>query len=94
MMGWYVEGAYDVLRLFARGSNQALVAFVRYEDFNTQQSVPTGFTASPANDRQVLTTGLAYYPIPDVAVKADVESWEDGTDESGNRLNLGVAYQF
>jgi len=94
MVGWYVEGAYDVLRLLARGSDQAVVAFVRYEDFNTQESVPTGFTADPANDRQVLTTGLAYYPIPDVAVKADVESWEDGTDASGTRVNLGVGYQF
>lgn len=94
MLGWYVEGAYDVLRLLARGSNQAVVAFVRYEDFNTHESVPTGFTAKPANDRQVLTTGLAYYPIPDVAVKADVESWEDGTDASGTRVNLGVGYQF
>ncbi len=94
MLGWYVEGAYDVLRLLARGSNQAVVAFVRYEDFNTHESVPTGFTANPANDRQVLTTGLAYYPIPDVAVKTDVESWEDGTDASGTRVNLGVGYQF
>jgi hypothetical protein len=94
MLGWYVEGAYDVLRLLARGSNQAVVAFVRYEDFNTQESVPTGFIANDANDRQVLTTGLAYYPIPEVAVKADVESWEDGTDASGTRVNLGVAYQF
>lgn len=94
MVGWYVEGAYDLLRLLARGSNQALVAFVRYEDFNTQHSVATGFTADPANDRQVITSGIAYYPIPDVAVKADMESWEDGTDESGSRFNLGVAYQF
>jgi hypothetical protein len=93
-LGWYVEGAYDVLRFLARGSNQAVMAFARYEDFNTHESVPTGFTADPANDRQVLTTGLAYYPIPDVAVKADVESWEDGTDASGTRVNLGVAYQF
>lgn len=94
ILGWYVEGAYDVLRLLARGSNQAVVGFVRYEDFNTQESVPTGFTADSANDRQVLTTGLAYYPIPDVAVKADVERWEDGTDASGTRVNLGVGYQF
>ena len=94
IVGWYVEGAYDFLRLLAPGSNQAVVAFVRYEDFNTQESVPLGFTADPANERQVLTTGLAYYPIPDVVVKADLESWEDGTDESGNRFNLAVAYQF
>ncbi len=94
MMGWYLEAAYDVLRLVAPDTNQSVVAFVRYEDFNTQESVPTGFTADPANDRHVMTTGLAYFPIPDVAVKADLESWDDGADNDGSRFNLGVAYQF
>ncbi|MEW6684034.1 MAG: hypothetical protein AB1451_14135 [Nitrospirota bacterium] len=94
MTGWYLEAAYDVLRLVASDTNQAVVVFVRYEDFNTQESVPAGFTADPANDRQVMTAGLAYYPIPDVAVKGDVESWEDGADNDGSRFNLGVAYQF
>lgn len=94
MTGWYVEAAYDVLRLLASESDQGVVVFIRYEDFNTQESVPTGFTADPANDRQVMTTGLAYYPIPDVVVKADLESWEDGADNDGTRFNLGVGYQF
>lgn len=94
MQGWYLEGAYDVLRLLAPQGEQSVVAFVRYEDFNTQSSVPTGFTANPVNDRQVRTTGLAYYPIPDIAVKGDWENWKNGTDDSGNRFNLGVAYQF
>ncbi|HET8760729.1 MAG TPA: hypothetical protein VFN94_06655 [Nitrospiria bacterium] len=94
MMGWYLEAAYDVLKLVNPEGDQALQVFVRYEDFNTQKSVPTGFTAVPANDRQVMTAGLAYFPIPDVAVKADLESWEDGSDNDGSRFNVGVAYQF
>jgi len=94
MMGWYLEAAYEVLRLLAADSEQEVVVFIRYEDFNTQQSVPTGFSADPANDRQVMTAGLAYFPILDVAVKADLESWDDGADNDGTRFNLGVAYQF
>lgn len=94
MIGWYLEAAYNILWLLASDSDQAVVAFVRYEDFNTQESVPTGFTANPANDRQVMTAGLAYFPIPDVAVKADLENWEDEADNDGSRFNLGVAYQF
>ncbi len=94
MMGWYLEAAYDVLRLLAPEGDQAVNVFVRYEDFNTQESVPTGVTANQANDRQVMTVGLAYLPIPDVAVKTDIESWEDGADNDGSRFNLGVAYQF
>jgi hypothetical protein len=41
-----------------------------------------------------MTAGLAYYPIPDVVLKADLESWEDGADNDGNRFNLAVGYQF
>ncbi len=94
MLGWYLEAAYDVLKLVAPDTNQSVVAFIRYEDFDTQKSVPTGFTADPANERQVMTAGVAYLPIPDVAIKADVESWEDGTNSDGTRFNLGVGYQF
>jgi hypothetical protein len=94
MMGWYLEAAYDILRLVAPDTNQSVVAFLRYEDFNTQESMPSGFAADPANERQVTTMGVSYLPIPDVAIKADVESWEDGADNDGNRFNMAVAYQF
>ena len=38
-----------------------------------------GSSPNPANDRQVRTAGLAYYPIPDIAIKGDVgelEEWD------------------
>lgn len=94
MLGWYLEGAYDLLGLLAPDLDQSLVGFVRYEDFDTQKSMPTGYTADARNDREVITGGLAYYPISNVAVKADVEVWKDGTDASASRFNLGAAYEF
>lgn len=96
LVGWYVEGAYDILRPLALQSEKRLMAFVRYEQINTQDEVPTGFTADPKNDRNVITYGLAYYPITSVAIKADVENWENeaATNNDGNRFNLAVAYMF
>lgn len=91
-VGWYVEGAYHLGQLI--DSSWDLVPFLRWESFDTQSKVPTGFTEDPATDREVLTTGLAYYPHPDVAIKGDWELWEDGTDDTAARFNLGVAYQF
>jgi hypothetical protein len=93
-VGWYLEGAYNLTQLLAPLSEQSIVAFVRYEDFNTQAQVPSGFTADPANDRRIITGGLAYYPHPDVAIKGDAERWKDGTDDKGTRFNLGLAYLF
>lgn len=96
LVGWYVEGAYDILRPLALESEKRLMAFMRYEQINTQEEVPAGFTADPKQDRHVITYGLAYYPITSVALKADFEQWknEAATDNDGNRFNLGVTYMF
>lgn len=94
MIGWYLEGAYDLFRLIAPQLDQSTVIFVRYEDFDTHDQVPSGFTKDRTNDRQIVAAGLAYYPHPDIAFKADVENWEDATDDTGTRFNLGLAYQF
>jgi hypothetical protein len=56
--------------------------------------MPAGHTPDPKNDRTVLTGGAAFYPHPDVALKADVERWEDGTDGTGARFNLAAAFRY
>ncbi|MEK7702578.1 MAG: porin [Nitrospirota bacterium] len=71
-----------------------VVPFVRYEEFNTQDEVPAGFTADPKNDRKITTFGVAFYPIPDVAIKVDQEQWENKFPEKGKRTNVGIAYMF
>ena len=91
--GWYLEGAVHLGDLFLP-EDQNLVAFVRHEQFNTQEEVATGFAADPANDRQVTIFGLAYFPTDNVAIKADVESWEDETGEDWRQVNLGLAYEY
>ena len=93
MQGWYVEGAYHVLPQTSF-EDPDLVVFVRREDFNTNEEVPSGFTADAAADREVWTFGVAFLPIDRVSIKADVESWEDGTGDSLTRVNLGVAFMF
>ena len=92
--GWYVEGAYHLLQLLSPDSEQDLVPFVRYERFDTQAKMPAGFTADPANNREVITAGISYLPIPQVAIKVDHESWKDGADDHGYRTNLGLAWMF
>jgi hypothetical protein len=95
MLGWYGEAAYDLLRRDREGSSgRALFLFGRYEAFNTNEDVPTGFVADPAADRTVITGGVSYMPIDKIAFKADVEHWEDGTNADLTRFNLGTAFQF
>lgn len=94
MMGWYGEAAYDILRHDRTGGRRSLVAFGRYESFDTNLETPAGFQAEPGAGRSVITGGIAYYPIEKVAFKADFEHWKDDTHAELNRFNLGAAVRF
>jgi hypothetical protein len=85
--GWYVQGAYRVYE----HENMSLVPFVRYEYYNTQSSMPAGFTSDPANANHVFTTGLSFYPHPQVVIKTDYQRY---TDKQNNRYNVGLGYMF
>ncbi|MFQ6091390.1 MAG: hypothetical protein ACE5OR_01710, partial [bacterium] len=91
--GGYVEGAYHLGKLFMPG-DQDMVLFARHEQFNTQEDVAASLTADPAKDRKVTTFGLAYYPIPEVAIKADLENWENGAGADWNQFNFGLAFMY
>jgi hypothetical protein len=93
-MGWMAEAAYHVLHTLSPDSEQDVVIFLRREEFNTQEEVETGFSPDPANDRQVTTVGLAYFPHENVAVKVDREGWENEADADEERYNVGLAYMF
>ena len=94
MAGTNLEAAVHLLPLLFSGTEQDLVLFGRWERFNTQDEAPSGLTADDANDRTVITYGLAYYPDPDIAIKIDQERWKDEADNKEDRLNVGIAYMF
>jgi hypothetical protein len=95
MQGFYAEAAYDLLRRDAKPeARRSFFLFARYERFDTNAEMPTGLTANPAFDRKVITGGIAYLPIEKISLKADFEHWEDGTDATLNRVNLGAAFLF
>lgn len=90
--GWYAEVAWDVLSHL--GTDQELMPFVRYEQIDTQRSVPAGFFRDPANDEEILTLGVAWRPHPQVIVKVD---WQDVDDAAGTGLdqwNVALGYAW
>ncbi len=93
--GWYVEAGYNILSLADFGQYLEYFApFIRYENFDTQRSVPSGFARNPANDRQNLTFGLSYKPIPQVVIKADYQWRDNEADSADNQFNLGLGFVF
>jgi len=90
-VGTYVEAGWDVL--FGRGA-ASLVPFARWERFDTQDEVPTGFAASPANDVRVWTLGLQYRPIPQVVVKLDYQDFHNDARTGVDQWNLALGWLF
>ena len=91
--GWYAQAGYDVLSR-AKGTRQALVPYLRYESYNTQERVPAGFTADPANDVTVTTLGVSWKPILNVAVKADYSRIENEARSGVNQLDMALGFLF
>lgn len=94
MLGWYVEGAYHLFHHVLPDTKHDLIAFGRFEKFNTQQSMPTGFAANTANDRSAVVVGLTYKPIPQVAIKVDYNfNWNEA-NAGVDTYNLGVGFYY
>lgn len=96
--GGYVEAGYDVLsglRDGARSLPEAeLIPFFRYERLDTQQRVPAGFEANPANDMTLWTLGAVFLPIPQIALKADYQNYQNKASTGVNQWNLSLGWIF
>jgi hypothetical protein len=92
LIGWYLQGGYDVLRGI-RTTHQ-LMPYLRYEQLNTQDRVPAGFTASPANDRRFITVGAMWKPLPNISLKTDYQITSTEAETGVNQLNVNLGYLF
>jgi hypothetical protein len=93
LQGFYGEAAY---RVWAAGPPRDLVAFVRYENFDTQHRMPDGFIPLKEFDRDAWVFGLTYYPDPDIAVKADFVKLRNQSSvvKARNSFNVGLGWWF
>lgn len=98
MQGWYAEAAYHLYWLFVPEDvphlADDLVVFARFEDLDTTRRAGDGLLRSDAADREVWVVGVAYSPIPKIVLKADVEFWRNGLDETLTRFNVGIGLVF
>jgi hypothetical protein len=93
LRGFYGEAAY---RVWNAGAPRDLVAFVRYEDFDTQFRMPAGLVPLEEFDRTAWVTGITYYPDPDIAVKADYVRVrnQSGIFPDRHLVNVGLGWWF
>jgi len=92
LVGGYVQAGYDVLRR-VRTEHQ-LLPYVRLEKVNTQDEVPTGFSADPANEQTVVSLGAAWKPVPGAILKADYQLRSNEAETGVDQFNVAVGYLF
>lgn len=92
LTGQYLQVGYDVLA--GRGGDQAFIPFGRWETYNTQDEVPRGFSADPANDVEVLTLGFSYKPIDQIVVKVDHQSFDNEAGTGKDQFNVLLGWIF
>jgi Phosphate-selective porin O and P len=93
LRGFYAEGAY---RVWQRGAGKDVVGFARYENFDTQFRMPSGYIPLKQFDRDAWIAGAAYYPDPDIAVKVDYV-WQRSLSSviiAPNGFNIGIGWWF
>lgn len=94
MSGYYVEAAYHLMPDSWRSDrlrDSDLVAFVRYEDFDTQADLGSA-VKNLAAAREETTIGLGYWLTPDLVLKADYQVLDDDTGSRDNQLNFGIGW--
>lgn len=88
-----MQAGYDILSQSSL-NEQSLTVFVRVEEYDTQDEVPGGFTATGAFDMESVVLGLHYQPINQIVVKTDYAWVEDANGIETNAFNLGLGYIF
>ncbi len=93
MRGFYWETGYHLL---PRNLSHDVVAFFRYENFDTQRKMARGFLPLKQFDRQAWVLGATYYPEPDIALKFDYSILrnESSIIKPHNSFNLGIGWWF
>jgi hypothetical protein len=94
MYGYYAEVAYNVFYPFQKLKGQ-LVPFIRFSNFDTQSSVAIDDIKNEAYSYSVITTGIGYWFIQQVAVKTDIQFIKSKADDKfSNVFNAGIAVMF
>ncbi|QCX39960.1 hypothetical protein FF125_16495 [Aureibaculum algae] len=93
LQGWYLEGAYNLL---PQKNKQKLVAFTRYENYDTHADVAGNLVKNGSYDRTEITAGLSYHIAPGVVVKGDYQFRDNALsqDTVKDRLNFGIGVWF
>ncbi|MDP7567440.1 MAG: porin [Flavobacteriales bacterium] len=93
LTGYYAEAGYNLLD--GKSDNEELIAFARYENYNTHVEVAEGYSINDAYNRTELTIGLGFKIAKGAMFKADYQIISDASSEDKRgQFNFGTAIWF
>jgi len=94
MTGYYAEAGYDVFRLFSNIDKQ-LIPFIRYEFYNTHNTVSGFQSSNPAYKNTIITTGLTLKLNEKAVLKTDMQFVGSAAAEKCNKtFSAGIGVTF
>ena len=94
MYGYYVEAGYNVFRL-VKSIKTELIPFVRYEAYNTQNTVEEGIVVNKAYENTLITTGITWKLAKGAVLKADMQFLKSEADSKYKQVfNAGFGVMF
>ncbi len=94
MTGYYIEAGYNVFNSISK-VKASLTSFLRYEHFNTHNSVVAGVVKNPAYKNDVITTGLTLHLTKNVVAKADMQFLKSAAADNYSKIfNAGIGLMF
>lgn len=94
MLGYYFEVGYDLFHMLD-DTKQILMPFIRYEAYNTHQSVKAPVVANKSYSNTIITTGVTYALEKGVVFKADLQLLKSKTENSFSKIfNAGIGVNF
>jgi len=94
IFGWNIQAGVHLPQLLNMSTSQDVIPFLMYEFIDTQNEMPAGFAPDLANEKKILTAGVSYLPIPEVALKFDYQHTSKGNGDRVDQVNMGIAYMY
>lgn len=94
MLGYYAEAGYNVFKHFD-GLDQEMIPFIRYEFYDTHQSVDPEATRNLTYKNTIITTGFTFKLNKKAVIKSDVQFTRSASSDQYNKVfSAGIGVMF
>lgn len=95
-MGYYIEAGYDVMKVIKKDAKIGTTLFVRYETYDTHNSVAGEIVRNLSFYRNDITIGTTVKLANGAVMKADYQKFinADPTTDAMHQFNLGIGVWF